>query len=224
VPQKHPWNAGTLTTGGTLVFQGRYDGMFLAYDATTGEELWSRDLGLGISAPPITYRLNGRQYVALLVGYGGGYTMGLERGVLPDEGWAYGVHTRRLVAFALDGDVSLPPQPPPRMAEPLVDSSFGVVDSLAALGQGTYGMFCAICHGGRAVANAMAPDLRASAVPLDRAGFAAVVRGGARVSRGMPAFAALTDDELDALRHYIRYFANRDADLARRRSVGSAAR
>jgi quinohemoprotein ethanol dehydrogenase len=210
VPQKHPWNGGTLTTAGNLVFQGRYDGMLLAYDATTGEELWAHDLGLGISAPPITYKLNGRQYVALLVGYGGGYTMGFTPG-LPDEGWAYGVHTRRLVAFALDGDVSLPPQPPPHRAEPLVYPDFPLEESKATQGAALYGTYCGICHGGGAVANAMAPDLRAYAVPLDATAFAQVVREGARVSRAMPPFAGLSDEELDAIRHYIRAVAHRDA-------------
>jgi hypothetical protein len=163
VPQDHPWNAGTLTTAGNLVFQGRYDGMFLAYDATTGEELWEYDLGLGISAPPITYKLNGTQYIALLVGYGGAITMGFTPG-LPDEGWAYGVHTRRLVAFALDGDTSLPKQPPPYVPEPLVYTDFQVDEALANQGARIYGTYCGICHGGGAVANAMAPDLRASCV------------------------------------------------------------
>lgn len=210
VPQDHPWNAGTLTTAGNLVFQGRYDGRFLAYDARTGEELWSFDLGLGISAPPITYKLGGRQYVALLVGYGGGYTMGLTPG-LPDEGWAYGVHRRRLVAFALDGKVTLPPQPPPYKPEPLVDADFPLDESVLAQGATLYGTYCGICHGGGAVANAMAPDLRASAVALDSAAFAAVVRGGGRVHRGMPPFAGMSDQELKAMRHYLRHVAHRDA-------------
>ena len=59
-----------LTTAGNLVFQGRLDGAFVAYRADTGEEVWSTDLGLGVSAPPITYAVDGRQYVALLVGWG----------------------------------------------------------------------------------------------------------------------------------------------------------
>jgi len=212
VPQQHPWNAGTLTTAGNLVFQGRHDGIFVAYDAGTGEQLWSYDLGLGISAPPITYRLNDRQYVALLVGYGGSYTMGFTPG-LPDEGWAYGVQTRRLVAFALDGDVTPPPQPPPYKPVPLVFADFEIDESLLMQGATLYGTYCGVCHGGGAVANAMAPDLRASAVPLDAAGFADVVREGARVNRGMPPFAAFTDDELKAMRHYLRYVAHRDAGL-----------
>ena len=210
VPQAHPWNGGTLTTAGHLVFQGRYDGVFLAYDAATGAELWSADLGLGISAPPITYKLGGRQYVALLVGYGGGYAMGFTPG-LPDEGWAYGVHTRRLVAFALDGRVALPGQPPPARPAPLVDAGFRVDESKARHGARLYGTYCGICHGGGAVANAMAPDLRASALPLDSAGFAAVVRDGSRLSRGMPPFAAMSDQDLTAIRHYLRRVAHRDA-------------
>jgi quinohemoprotein ethanol dehydrogenase len=213
VPQEHPWNAGTLTTAGNLVFQGRYDGMFAAYDATTGEEVWSYDLGLGISAPPITYKLNGRQYVALLVGYGGGYTMGFTPG-LPDEGWAYGIQTRRLVVFSLDGDTPLPAQPPPYVPQPLVYKDFSVDDELATQGASLFGRNCAICHGGGAVANAMAPDLRASGVPLEFTAFAEVVRGGSRVNRGMPPFAALEDDELEAMRHYIRAVAHRDAGMA----------
>jgi len=210
VPQAHPWNAGTLTTAGNLVFQGRYDGHFVAYDAGSGEALWDYDLGLGISAPPVTYRLGGRQYVALLVGYGGGYTMGFTPG-LPDEGWAYGVHTRRLVAFALDGDVALPEQPPPYFPKPLVYADFLLDESLVEQGAGIYGTYCGICHGGGVVANAMAPDLRASAVPLDFNAFAEVVREGSRTGRAMPPFAALDDQALEALRHYIRAVAHRDA-------------
>jgi mono/diheme cytochrome c family protein len=54
----------------------------------------------------------------------------------------------------------------------------------------------------------MAPDLRASGVPLDAGLFADVVRDGARVNRAMPAFATLNDEELAAIRHYVRAVAN----------------
>jgi quinohemoprotein ethanol dehydrogenase len=170
-------------------------------------------LGLGISAPPITYKLNGTQYIALLVGYGGAITMGFTPG-LPDEGWAYGVHTRRLVAFALDGDTSLPKQPPPYVPEPLVYTDFQVDEALANQGARIYGTYCGICHGGGAVANAMAPDLRASAMSLDLIAFAAAVRDGALVHRAMPPFAAFEDEDLNAMLHYIRAVAHRDAARA----------
>ena len=209
VSQAHPWNAGTLATA-ELVFQGRSNGILYAHDAATGETLWSFDLGLGISAPPITYQLGGKQYVALLVGYGGGYTVGFTPGV-PNEGWAYGVHRRRLVAFSLDGTTALPRQPPPHEPQPLVASDFLVNEELAQQGGRLYGTLCAICHGGQAIANAMAPDLRASRVPLKSEAFAAVVRDGARVKRAMPSFAHLTELELNAIRHYIRAVAHHHA-------------
>jgi quinohemoprotein ethanol dehydrogenase len=65
-----------------------------------------------------------------------------------------------------------------------------------------------VCHGPGAVAGGSAPDLRASTIPLSTADFAAVVRDGRLESRGMPKFPELSDRELEALRHYIRYRAS----------------
>jgi outer membrane protein assembly factor BamB len=64
------WNAGVLTTD-DLVFQGNAEGDFCAYDAETGEKLWSFPLETGIIASPITYEVDGVQYVSILVGWGG---------------------------------------------------------------------------------------------------------------------------------------------------------
>jgi alcohol dehydrogenase (cytochrome c) len=63
-----PNYAGLLTTAGNLVFTGHLDGTFSAYDARTLKEVWSVNVGAGINAPPITYSVNGKQYVAVLVG------------------------------------------------------------------------------------------------------------------------------------------------------------
>jgi alcohol dehydrogenase (cytochrome c) len=60
--------AGVMATAGNLVFLGHIDGTFSAYDAKTLQELWSFNVGTGINAPPITYAVNGKQYVAVLVG------------------------------------------------------------------------------------------------------------------------------------------------------------
>ena len=102
---------GTLATAGNLVFQGRDDGMFVAYDASSGAIAWQHDLQLGISASPITYAIGDQQYIALLVGAGGGAASGIMGSKVPNYGWKYGTHTRRLVSFALDGEASIPPQP-----------------------------------------------------------------------------------------------------------------
>src|SRR5690242_3643855 len=66
-----PWNGGTLTTAGNLVFQGTADGRFVAYNATTGEKLWESATGTGVVAAASTYMLDGQQYVSIAVGWGG---------------------------------------------------------------------------------------------------------------------------------------------------------
>ena len=57
-----------LPTGGGLVFHGNIQGWFKALDARTGKELWKFNTGSGISAGPITYALDGKQYVAVVSG------------------------------------------------------------------------------------------------------------------------------------------------------------
>jgi quinohemoprotein ethanol dehydrogenase len=71
VPMNGSWNGGLLTTAGGLVFGGGADGIFGAYDAKTGEKLWSIDLKTGILAPPMSFAVGGEQYVAVLAGWGG---------------------------------------------------------------------------------------------------------------------------------------------------------
>ena len=101
----------------------------------------------------------------------------------------------------------MPPLPPPLVPEPLAAPEFGVQAELAAQGMANFEQTCSACHGGGAVSAGMAPDLRAFGVVLSETGFADVVRGGARVGKGMPAHTDLTDQELLALRHYIRMHA-----------------
>ena len=64
-------SGGVLATAGNLVFQGRSDGMLCAYRATDGKKLWEFYAGTGIMAPPVTYLLDGVQYITLMVGWGG---------------------------------------------------------------------------------------------------------------------------------------------------------
>src|SRR5260221_1766029 len=75
-PMGGSWNSGLLSTAGGLVFGGDAYGMFSAYDATTGTKLWPVDLKTGILAPPMSYMIDGRQYVALLPGWGGPGSLG----------------------------------------------------------------------------------------------------------------------------------------------------
>ena len=63
-----PFNGGTMTTTTGLVFAGDIKGTFRAHDAKTGKELWKFNTGSGISAAPISYTLDGKQYVAVTSG------------------------------------------------------------------------------------------------------------------------------------------------------------
>jgi quinohemoprotein ethanol dehydrogenase len=211
VPQEMTPNAGTLTTAGSLVFQGRADGNLLAYDARNGETLWTYNLGLGIAAPPISYEIDGKQYLSILVGWGGG-AAGLGNLFSSDKhntqqlGWSYKKHMRRLVTFSLTGSTEMPPLLPPYFPKPLEAPEFLIDETKVALGAQLFGL-CQGCHGGGALAAGMAPDLRASRIALDKTAFTAVVREGTNIAAGMPARPDITDEELDALQHYIRHRA-----------------
>jgi alcohol dehydrogenase (cytochrome c) len=68
IKETTPFNAGTLATGGGLVFAGNNSGLFRAINGKTGKVLWSMNLGSGISAAPMTFSVDGKQYVAVVVG------------------------------------------------------------------------------------------------------------------------------------------------------------
>ena len=67
----HPMVASTLSTAGDLVFSGEPNGWFDAWNARTGELLWRYQTGNGIHSNPVTYSVNGKQYVAVPTGWGG---------------------------------------------------------------------------------------------------------------------------------------------------------
>jgi glucose dehydrogenase len=63
-----PLVGGVLATAGNLVFTGEGNGNFSAFDARTGERLWQFNCGAGVNAPPVSYEIDGRQYLAVAVG------------------------------------------------------------------------------------------------------------------------------------------------------------
>jgi quinohemoprotein ethanol dehydrogenase len=196
------WNGGTLTTAGGLVFQGLGSGELVAYDATSGRRVWRFSCGLGIVAAPSTYELDGVQYLAILVGYGGSAGNG---GRLFDMGWRFGEQPRRLLVFALDRHASLPPTAPPRFElRALDDAALSIDASLAAKGRGLYHSTCTFCHGGNLQGTgSIAPDLRESQVALHWLSFESVVKTGVP-SAGMPRYDDLTEADVRALFMYVR--------------------
>lgn len=214
IPNPGMWHGGTMTTGGNLVFQGRADGLLLAYRADNGEKVWEYNAKHGISAPPITYAVDGKQYIALPVGWGGGIAM-TAGSIGAQHGWPYGVHPRRLLVFALDGKADLPPTPPPTAVVAIDDPEFVLDDALIARGTEIWSDTCFWCHGGGAVSGGGTPDLRASKIVLDLRAMSQVVRKGALVPRGMPQFEEYTENDVLAIQHFVRSKARLELNAAK---------
>lgn len=68
VKTPQPMVSGVLATAGNLIFTGENDGWFDAFDAKTGKRIWRFQLGAGVNAPPVTYEVDGQQYVAVAAG------------------------------------------------------------------------------------------------------------------------------------------------------------
>lgn len=68
---KMPWNDGTLSTAGGLVFSGTPDRKFYAFDAKTGKILWEHQMSSGVIGQPVSFMVGGKQYIAVQAGWGG---------------------------------------------------------------------------------------------------------------------------------------------------------
>ncbi len=194
-------NGGTLATAGDLVFQAQADGEFIAHDARSGEALWRSFMGVGSVSAPISYEVDGKQYITVLAGWSGGQI--LLGSLSAQHGWVGRHHPRRVLTYVLDGAAEMPPSPPKSVVEPLMAPEFEVDPELALKGRDVY-LQCTICHGVSAVAGGFAPDLRASPIPLSFDALSAIVRDGALESVGMPAFPELSDAQIVQLQHFFR--------------------
>jgi len=204
VPIKGMWNGGTITTAGDLVFQGDNNGLFHAYNAKTGDELWTFDAKLGIVAAPITYSIGGEQYVSLLVGFGGSTNF---LGGINKSGWKYNVQPRRLLTFKLGATSALPKTAPRDFSVQSTYTKGEVIDEAAArAGSALYNaQRCVICHAvGLESLGSPAPDLRESGIATNKGAFTQLLRSGVLLPNGMPKFDHLSDKEITELYMYIR--------------------
>jgi quinohemoprotein ethanol dehydrogenase len=132
-----PWNGGTLTTAGNLVFQGTADGRFIAYNAATGEKLWETPTGTGVVAAASTYLIDGKQYVSVAVGWGGVFGISQRVTELQSPGTVY--------TFAVDGKAPLPAFVKYQTEGLLAGVSYDPKD--VPEGTAIYVAACATCHG-----------------------------------------------------------------------------
>jgi quinohemoprotein ethanol dehydrogenase len=168
---------GLLTTAGNLIFQGRSRdgvlGTFVALRANDGQQLWSWNTPDAMPGGPVTYLVNGEQYVAVISG-----ASSISATSTPRIR-----HNGRMLAFKLNGTGVLPPDPP--LAPPPNPPSHAASPSQVALGETIYGKRCGLCHGFDAVSGNIVPDLRRSAFLTSPEGWQQVVIGGALSARGM---------------------------------------
>lgn len=202
VPTPGFWAGGLMTTAGNLVFQGQVDSKFNAYAADTGKLLWTFESQAPIVAPPISYSVDGQQFVTVLTGFGA--SGGVFGPLYEKYGIEYRTQKRRALTFVLDGSAQLPPAPPQVKAERAPDPSFKTDTKSAQRGDVVFGTRCAICHGINAIASGNAPDLRDSPIPLSSDAFAGVVRDGGRLPLGMPRFDDISDTDREDVRQYLR--------------------
>jgi quinohemoprotein ethanol dehydrogenase len=187
VTQKEAWRSptsggGTMTTAGNLVFQTEGSSI-VAYRADNGEKLWTGAMGVPVGSGPMTYQVDGVQYVAAL-------------------------GRARVAVFKLGGTLVAPPVPaaPPQVLNP--PPNFGTAAQIATGGE-SYAAACSICHEGQARNSTGAPDLRYSPFLASTALFNAVVIDGVKMDGGMKSFkGALSLENTEAIRAHLVSLAN----------------
>jgi quinohemoprotein ethanol dehydrogenase len=180
---------GVLATKSGLVFHGNVAGKIFARSSETGEVLWEADTGTSIMAAPMTYMVDGVQYVAVQAGWGGGGW-----GFVPGYSAAYKRgNGNRLLVFRLGGgELTLPPELPPLEPAPEPPQQLdGVTPETIAMGSALFTENCSICHSNQPRSGA--PDLRRMRKGV-HGSFDRIVLEGLLAANGMPRW----DDRLNA--------------------------
>jgi len=201
--EKTTWNSGVLTTS-DLVFQGNAEGDFNALDAKTGQVLWSKNLGTGIVAPPITYLVDGVQYVTIAVGWGGVTGISNRNTEQINPGTVY--------TFAIGKNVAMPVYEKEAKKEYLT-LAVEATDAQIAKGASLFGKNCGPCHtlnannpGGNI------PNLTYSHPDIMGA-FHQIVRDGIFLPKGMPKFKGrLSDEDISNIKGYILSSAKKNRE------------
>jgi quinohemoprotein ethanol dehydrogenase len=200
-------NSGVLTTAGNLVFQGTATGKFVAYAADTGKQLWTFDAKTAVLGSPVSFSVNGEQYVTVLAGRGGalGLVAGIEVATAPPPS--------RVLTFKLGAAKQLPENPEKqRFDAPSPDPTTTADDVVQ--GRLLYHEFCSACHGSELVSGGVVPDLR-FLPPMFYQQFDAIVLDGIMKKAGMIGFGdVLSRDDADDIKAYILDEAAKQQKLA----------
>lgn len=199
VHQKEVWRVsfgggrggGALSTAGGLVFEGNSkDEAFVAYRADNGDRLWSMGAQTGIVAGPITYEVDGEQYVAVVAGS-------------RLTGDFYASNYSRLLVYKLGGTAQAPPAAPPPVRVLNPPPQFGTA-AFIRHGEDQYNRFCGTCHGTDGQSRGLFPDLRYSPALDSEVLIDSIVLDGSLTNAGMVSFkSALSKEDVNAIRAYM---------------------
>ncbi len=199
------WNGGLLATAGNLVMQGTGDGRFVVYRADNGEVLYDTNVKGGVIAPPVTYMVEGEQYIALAIGFGGAFPLA----VLNEPKAAVNTYGNdgRIIAFKLGGAADVPGsvmERPALQKPPAVDAD----DATILAGRDIYHQNCAVCHGFLGLSGMTIPDLRMSDPSIYDA-YHDILLDGLLADTGMASFADVLDDtKVEQVKAYVLKIAN----------------
>ncbi|MFC4559420.1 PQQ-binding-like beta-propeller repeat protein [Virgibacillus kekensis] len=191
--------SGILTTKGNLIFTGHNDGRIIAYNATNGKKVWEFKTDAGANAPPITYEIDGKQYISI---FSAGNTLAGTK------------HGDKIYTFSLEGeysslediprdDINAPPEKNEENKEKHGDDEAksenggGTVSTGADIYKGN----CLACHGAEGAGGHNGPNLQDSKMINDKKALIEQIKNG---SGTMPPFKdTLTEEEINAVAEYL---------------------
>lgn len=201
VKHDKPANGGVLSTAGDLVFQGTGEGVFAAYDADNGDALWQYKSDSAVLAGPMSYELDGEQYIAVAQGSGGTVMLTIGDNLKRNK-----VNKNKLLVFKL-GDFGLTRSVADESLAAILPLSEEINASPEVIkkGEELYGHNCGTCHGISAKSNYVVPDLRYMSDQTHR-DFVAIVLGGSRSHKGMAGFYETHSvEDVEAIHSYLKH-------------------
>lgn len=197
IPQPSRYNGGLLSTTTGLLMQGDAEGFFRIRDTETGEVLWEFDVNSGVIAPPVTYLVDGEQYITIIAEWGGGQGQTFR---LTDALYSGTVYT-----FKLGGTAETPPKrPSDRRKLTELTTNASPVD--IGWGYTHYFQNCVGCHSFPGGNGGAIPNLaRSNEAVFDN--YQEIIREGAFAERGMPIQNHLSTKDIEDLRAYVIFVA-----------------
>ncbi len=192
-------NGSLFSSAGNLVFQGAADGVFRAHAADTGEVLWKFDTGSTLQGGPVSYSVNGEQYILLPAG-----SVSMVRYMVPLYGDLPG--PTQMLAFKLNGDAALPEYTPYEPEVPLPPEQTASAEQIERGGELFDAVACGLCHGYAGVGvrpGGSVPSLQYLA-PETHAQFKDIVLKGIRKPMGMqPHEGIITEQDAEDIHAFV---------------------